>query len=109
MHHLGLACSASPTPAAHAIRAHLLLRDHEFGPLALEASRSRKVAAQHALRVLFDCRLVGVEALELDDLRGVCVLTYDVDARGGGARWRRQLFGGARRGRRGGVGGSDFG
>ena len=94
MHHLGLARPTSPTPAAHAVRAHLLLRDHELGPLALEASRGSEITAQHALGVLFDRRLVGVEALELDDLRGVGVLAYDVDARAGGAgRGRRQLFG----------------
>jgi len=93
MHHLGFTRPTSSAPAAYTVRAHLLLCDHELGPFALEASRCSKIAAEHALGVLFYRRLVRVEALELDDLGGVGVLAYDVDAWAGGARGRRQLFG----------------
>lgn len=86
MHHLRLSCSSSPTPATSAIRPHLLLCDHELRPLTLQPPCSSKIASQNSLRVLFDGRLVSVEALQLDDLGRIGVFAHDANAWRSGAQ-----------------------
>ena len=86
MHHLCLSGPPSPTPATSAVRAHLLLRDHELRPFALESACGGKIATKYPLCMLFDRGLVGVEALELDDLGRVGVFAHDADAWRCGAR-----------------------
>ena len=80
MHHLRLAGPPSPAPTPRPGGPGFLLRHHELGPFALEAAGGEEVPAEHALRVLFDGGLVGVEAFELDDGGGVGGFAFDVDA-----------------------------
>jgi hypothetical protein len=80
MHHLGLSGPSPPAPATRPVRSHLLLCNHELRPLPLQPPRRSEISPQHPLRVFFHRRLVGVEALELDDLRWVGVFAHDVNA-----------------------------